>query len=98
MDAKGDPKTPTGGQRVPRNAQNVPQCDPSDLQDHPKGDKPYFKIWKRQLRLKMLKNVSPRSPECKQPLAAVWAGGVTPWRKQLTNRIWVTLSEAVNGY
>ena len=37
-----------------------------------------------------------RGPECKQPLAEAWAGGVTPWRKQF-NIVWCGVGEPFCG-
>ena len=58
MDAKGHSKSPKWRSKVPQNAQNASQWYPSDLRDHPKGDKPHLKIKKRQLLLKIRKNPS----------------------------------------
>ena len=58
MYANGQPKTPKWRSKGSPKPQNAPEWYPSELQDHPKGDKPHLKIKKRQLLLKIRKNPS----------------------------------------
>ena len=81
MDAQRPPQDPKMEvQGYPKTLKMLPNATPRTSTTTPNVTNPTAKSGNVNSVSKFETN-EPRSPECKQPLAAVWAGGVTPWRE-----------------